>query len=161
MRRLLLAFAITVLGCSRPDPPTLTPEQAKVTRISPEGLEVEVRLEAYNPNSIDLSARSLKAKVTLDGKYHVGDVKAATTVKLPAHQKTTLDIPLSVKWTDLSGLISLAASNRAVPYELDGTVELGGDALSLDVPFKMGGTILHDDLVRATIKSLPKIPGLP
>jgi LEA14-like dessication related protein len=163
MRRWILAFAVAVaaLGCSRPDPPTLTPEQAKVTRISPDGLDMEVRLEAYNPNSVDLSARSLKAKVTLDGKYHVGDVKSAAKVVLPAHKRTKLEVPLSVKWTDLSGLISLAASNRAVPYELDGTVEVGGDALSLDVPFKLRGMITHDELVRATMNSLPKIPGLP
>src|SRR5689334_18078330 len=93
MRRLLPAFAFAcslALGCSRPDPPTLTPEQATVTHISPDGLDVDVKLEAYNPNSIDLSARSVKAKVTLDGKYHVGDVKTAAGVKLPAHKRTQL-----------------------------------------------------------------------
>ena len=82
-------------------------------------------------------------------------------VSLPAQKRTRIDVPLSVKWTDLSGLLVLAASNRGVPYELDGTVELGGESLSVDVPFKMGGTIPHDELVKATIKSLPKIPGLP
>src|SRR5215475_11756493 len=121
MRALLLAFAIIALGCSRPDPPTLTPEQAKVTRISPDGLDLDVQILAYNPNSSDLTARSLKAKVTLDGKYHVGDVKAPAKVSLPAQKQTRFAVPVSVKWTDLSGLIALAASNRGVPYELDGT----------------------------------------
>src|SRR6185369_14925096 len=101
------ALAITALGCSRPDPPTLTPEQAKVTRVSPDGLDLQVQLQAYNPNSVDLSARSLKAKVTLDGKYHVGDVRAPAKVLLPAQKRTRLDVPITVKWTDLSGLIAL------------------------------------------------------
>lgn len=161
MRALILAAVVAVLGCSHPEPPTLKPEQAKVTSISPDGLDLQVRLEAYNPNSVDLSARSVKAKLTLDGKYHVGDVKVPTKVKLPAGKRTLLDVPLSVKWSDLSALISLGTSNRGVPYELDGTVELGGDALSVDVPFKLGGTITHEELVRATMKSLPKFPGMP
>src|SRR5262245_61012468 len=124
MRALLLALAITALGCSRPDPPTLTPEQAKVTRISPDGLDLQVLIDAYNPNSIDLTARSLKAKVTLDGKYHVGDVRAPAKVSLPAQKRTRIDVPLSVKWTDISGLFALAAQSRGVPYELEGTMEL-------------------------------------
>lgn len=163
MRALILAAALALAGCSRPEPPTLTPQQAKVTSISPDGLGIQVALEAYNPNSVELAARSMKAKVTLDGKYHVGDVKVATPVKLPAEKRTKLDVPLSFKWTDLSGLVALAAGNKGVPYEVDGTVELGGDSLSVDVPFKMTGTISHDDMVKATLKSLPKIPipGMP
>jgi LEA14-like dessication related protein len=157
MRALLLAAALTACGCSRPDPPTLRPEQAKVTSVTPAGIDLLVRLEAENPNSIELSARSVKARVMLDGKFDLGTVKVASPIKLPAHKRTKLDVPLSVKWRDLSGVIALVTSNRSVPYEVDGTVELGGDALSLDVPFRIGGTVSHDELVRATANGLPKI----
>jgi LEA14-like dessication related protein len=162
MRALVLALALAVSGCSRPEPPTLTPEQARVTSINPAGIDLSVRLEAYNPNSVDLSARKVVARVKLDGRIDLGTVKVPTALKLPAQRRTKLDVPLSVKWSDLSLVIGLATSNRSVPYEIDGTVELGGDALSVDVPFRIGGTISHDELVRATANSLPKIsiPGL-
>lgn len=165
MRALVLALvlALAVLSCSRPDPPTLTPEQARVTSITPAGIDLMVRLEAYNPNSVDLSARKVVARVKLDGRIDLGTVKVPTALKLPAQRRTKLDVPLSVKWSDLSLVMGLATSNRSVPYEVDGTVELGGDTLSVDVPFRIGGTLTHEELVRATVKSLPKIaiPGLP
>jgi LEA14-like dessication related protein len=163
MRALVLALAVALAGCSQPEPPKLTPEQAKVTSISPAGIALNVRLEAYNPNSVDLSARKVVARVKLDGRIDLGTVKVPTALNLPAQRRTKLDVPLSLKWSDLSFVIALATSNRSVPYEVDGTVELGGDAFSVDVPFRMGGTISHDELVRATANSLPKIsiPGIP
>lgn len=163
MRALALALALAVSGCSRPDPPQLTPEQAQVKSLTPAGIDLLVRLEAYNPNSVDLSALSVKARVKLDGRMDLGSVKVATPLSLPAGKRTKLDVPLSVRWNDLPSVVVLATSNRSVPYEINGTVELGGDVLSVNVPFRMEGTISHDEMVRATVKSLPKIsiPGMP
>ena len=160
---LALALALTATGCSRPDPPKLTPLQARVTSITPSAIDFNVQIEAENPNAVDLSARKVVAQVKLDGKIDLGAVKVSTALNLPAHKRTKLDVPLSVKWKDVSSIVALATSNRSVPYEVLGTVELGGDTLSLDVPFRIGGTISHDELVRATVKSLPKIPlpGMP
>jgi LEA14-like dessication related protein len=165
MRSLLraAALALALAACSRPEPPTLTPELATVTRVTPAGIDLQVRLDAYNPNGIEISARSVKANVMLDGKYDVGTVTVPMPLSLPAKKRTRLDVPLSVKWRDLTGLAALAASNRGVPYQLDGSVSLGGDTLNVDVPFRMGGTITHEQLVQAVTNSLPKlpIPGLP
>lgn len=134
-----------------------------MTSLTPAGIDLLVRLEAYNANSVDLSALSVKARVKLDGRMDLGAVKVATPLNLPAGKRTKLDVPLSVKWNDLPSVVVLATSNRSVPYEINGTVELGGDVLSVNVPFRMGGTLSHDEMVRATVKSLPmiSIPGMP
>jgi LEA14-like dessication related protein len=162
MRSPLLAAALALAACSRPEPPTLTPVRATVTAVTAAGIDLRVRLDAYNPNGIDLSTRTVKANVMLDGKYDVGSVTVPTPLKLPAKKRTQLDVPLSVKWHDLTGIASLAASNRGVPYQLDGTVALGGDTLNVDVPFRMDGTITHEQIVQAVNNSLPKLqlPGV-
>jgi LEA14-like dessication related protein len=160
MRALIVAAALAACGCSRPEPPALTPEQAQVTSIGPSGVDLAVTLEAQNPNSIDIATRSVTAKITLDGKFDLGTVKVATPLTLPAHKRTKLIVPLAVKWNDLSGLVSLAMQSRAVPYAVDGSVTLGVEALSFNVPFHIGGAVTHAELVQATARSLPAL-GLP
>jgi hypothetical protein len=90
----------------------------------------------------------------------VGTVSIPHEVKLPAKQKTTMSVPLSIAWSDLGNVASLVLSNRDVPYTVDGTVTLGGDLLDVKVPFRITGTVTHEQLARAAQKSLPNIPGL-
>jgi len=155
-----LIAVLALAGCAKPDPPKLTPERAKVTSVTATGIGFELELDAYNPNAVTLSTRKVDAKVTLDGKYDMGKVTVATPLELPAKKHTKLTVPVSTKWSDLSSVAALAASNRTVPYRVDGTVQLGGDTLNVDVPFHMDGTVTHEQLVQATLNSLPKIPGL-
>ncbi|AUX40599.1 hypothetical protein SOCE26_020000 [Sorangium cellulosum] len=163
MRSLLLAAALTLAACSRPDPPTLRPELAAVTAITARGIDLRVQLQVYNPNGIDLSTRSLKANVLLDGKHDVGTVTVPAPLKLASKQWTRLDVPLSVKWQDLTSIAALTAQRRGVPYQVDGTVAIGGETLNVDVPFRLTGTITHEQLIQAVQNSLPglPLPGLP
>ena len=161
MRLLAVALslvALVVVGCSKPDPPVLTPQSAKVTGVTFAGVSLELRLEAFNPNSSELSARSVTGKVVLDGRVDLGTAKVASAIRLPAGARTTLDVPLALTWTDVSALAVLASSNRAIPYTIDGTVTVGGERLNVDLPFHMDGSITHEEMVQATSRSLP--PGV-
>src|SRR5512132_2132749 len=109
-RHLFFAAAIALVACAKPEPPRLTPLSARVTAISPLGIDVELKLDAENPNASDLSARSVTATITVDGRFTLGSVTVPHAIKLPAHKKTTLDVPVSSRWKDLSGLVSLAAT---------------------------------------------------
>jgi LEA14-like dessication related protein len=158
----LLAAATVLLAsaCQRPDPPILTPRSAKITAITPQGVDVLADLDVENPNGFALSARSVSAKVKLDGKYDVGSVKVASPLSIPAHKTAHLSVPLSFHWTTIAALGALAAAPQSVPYDVDGTVEIGGESLSVDLPFHVSGTLTHEQLVQAAVGSLPKIPGL-
>ncbi|MDC0682979.1 LEA type 2 family protein [Sorangium atrum] len=158
VRSPLLAAAITLIACSRPEPPTLKPELAAVTAVTAQGIDLRVQIQAYNPNSIDLSTRSMKASVLLDGKYDVGTVTALTPLDLPAKKWTRIEAPLSVKWKDLTSIAALAAQSRGIPYQVSGTVAIGGETLNVDVPFRLAGTITHEQLVTAIGNSLPGLP---
>ena len=54
---------IAACACTKPQPPQLTPKEAKVTSVDISGFDLRVKMEAVNPNGIDLSVRSVVAKV--------------------------------------------------------------------------------------------------
>jgi LEA14-like dessication related protein len=157
---MLLLLVSTAGACSKPDPPKLTPERVTLSGVSDDGVDLQVELSALNPNRVDLSAQSLTVKLSCDGR-EAGSTTMDHPVSLPAGQTTKLDVPLHVKWAAASTLPSLAATGRDVPYAVDGTVGLGGDLVHVDVPFHMTGTVSKDDLLRAAVRSLPQIPGMP
>ena len=159
-RRLFYAAAFALVACAKPEPPRLTSLSAKVTGVSVQGIDVDLKLEAENINDSDLSARSVTATITLDGRTTLGSVTVPNKIKLPAHKKTTLDVPVSSRWKDLSGVATLAAAGKDIPYTMDGTVELGGDTLNINLPFRVTGIVTRAQLAQAALNSLPKIPGL-
>lgn len=156
-----LLAALVITGCSGPEPPTLTPVSGAITSVSPAGLGLRVKLEAYNPNSFALTTRDMTAKVTLDGRYDAGTITHRQPLELPAQKRTVLDIPVTMTWRDITGLAGLAAAGRDLPYTVEGTVAVGGEKLNVDVPFRIAGTVTQKQLIQATMSSLPQIPGLP
>jgi LEA14-like dessication related protein len=164
---LLVAFALVlvaasfVVACSKPEPPVITPKEASVTAITGTGVDLRASLEAYNPNRIALDARTVTAKMVLDGKYDLGTVTIPHAIALPAGARVTLDVPVSIKWNDFAPLLTLAASNHDVPYEITGTVNVGGEKINFDLPFSVKGTMTHAQIVQATMRSIPQIPGMP
>jgi LEA14-like dessication related protein len=159
---LLLSMVVLLIGgaCSKPEPPKIVPKEARVTAIGPAGLEVLLKVEATNPNSITLSAQSFTGKAKLDGKYEMGTVTVDKPVTLPPNTPTMIDVPMTIPWTDAKVLASLVSVQRPVPYVVDGSVKVGGERLQVDVPFTLSGSITRDQMVGAAVKSLPVIPGL-
>ena len=162
-RPLILAAAAALAlsacsSCSPPEPPTVTPVSGKVTGITPAGIDVEAKLEAYNPNDFDLSVKSFTADVTLDHQYDIGKVSSAHAVNLPAKKKTRFDIPISVKWNDVATLVPLGLSNRDVPYDADGTVKVKAQSIDVDLPYKISGVVTHAQIMQAVSRSMPKLP---
>src|SRR5688572_3688800 len=51
-----MILVIALSACSRPQPPTLTPEVARVVAVSATGLDIDVEVKVDNPNTIPLTA---------------------------------------------------------------------------------------------------------
>jgi LEA14-like dessication related protein len=157
MRSLFLASALLAAGCSKPAPPTIVPDSATMTSMDMLAVHLDVALTATNPNAVDIPVHDVTAKIVVGQKFDLGTATIPNAVTLPAGKSTKLDVPMSVKWTDMSALAQLAAGSAAIPFTVDGTVNLGGDALSVSVPFHIAGTVSHDQLVGAALNSLPAI----
>lgn len=154
------ASLLALAACSKPDPPVLTPKSARVTQVSLAGVDLVLEVEAFNPNNVELAARTVSGKVVLDGRYELGTATVATPIRLPGGTRTDLAVPMALTWKDVSTISTLAASNRSVPFTVDGTVTIGGEHLNIERPFHLEGTLTHDDLVKAAQRSIPGLPGL-
>jgi LEA14-like dessication related protein len=150
-------LSIALAACSKPAPPTIVPESAAVTSMDVLALHLDVTLTATNPNAVDLPVKSVTGKVVVGQKYDLGTATIPEALTLPAGKATKVDVPMSVKWTDMAALATLAAGAATIPFTVDGTVDLGGDALSVSVPFHIAGSVSHEQLVGAALNSLPNI----
>jgi LEA14-like dessication related protein len=165
MTRFARGFAASVLivgvvACSKPQPPQLTPKSAQITAVDLTGFDLRVKMDAFNPNGIELSVRSVVAHVVVDGTQDLGTVTSSQPFVLPANAHTLVDVPLNVKWKGIGSVAAIAQSKRPVPYTVDGTATIGGEHLNVDIPFKLQGTMTAEQLQQATMKSLQGIPGL-
>lgn len=164
--RRLLFFAglagalLAASACSKPEPPTLVPKEAKVTAIGPLGLDILLRIEATNPNRITLSTQNVTGKATLDGKWDLGTVTVAQPLVLPPNVPTTIDVPMKLPWSDVKALGALATATGPMPYTIEGTVGVGGEKLNVNLPFSISGTITREQIASAALKAMPALPGL-
>lgn len=155
----VFAFAVAlVVGCSRPSPPTLSPERVTVTRIDPQGIGLQLEMTAVNPNVRDLSVSAVSSRIVIDKTHEVGRVTVPGEILLPAGRATMLEVPVSIGWSDIGLLAQLAATGGAVPYSVDGTIAMGGLLGPLGVPFHLEGAISHNQLVQAAINSMGRLP---
>jgi len=142
-------------ACSRPKPPTITPEKGEITSVGPDGVHLTLYLAVENPNRFDLAAHSVTGSVVLDGKYNVGTVAVSQPFALPSAQVTRLSVPTTLALRDVPTVVGLALSNRDLTYDVNGTVSVGSDKLNVDLPFHLSGQLTHEQLLRATMNSLP------
>jgi hypothetical protein len=147
--------ATLAAACSKPAAPTLAPAKVTVTRVDLTGITLDVVVDATNPNSADLSASGVSSHLVVDKTHDVGTVTVPKTIALPAGKTTRLEVPVSLSWADIGLLAQLAGRSAAVPYSIDGTLEMGGDLVHVGVPFHMDGTITHEQIVGAAMNSLP------
>ena len=156
MRSRLVVLTL-VAACSKPAPPTIVPQKATLTRVDLQGVSLVLELSATNPNASDLTVSDVSSRVVV-GKVELGSLNLPKTMTLPAAKTTTLDVPLSVSWPDVAVLAQLAAGGGAVPFTVDGTLDMGGSLLHVGVPFHYEGSVPHDQIVGAALKSIPGLP---
>lgn len=154
-------LALALFACEKPSPPKIKPESAIVKSVDAKGLTVEITLDAHNKNSVPLYARSVTAKIMLDGKIDLGEVEVPTEVKLPSEKHTAVVAPLTLKWNDVLAIGLLAAQKPVIPFTVTGTAEVGTDDLNFKVPFETEGTLTREQLTAITANAIPTIPKLP
>lgn len=152
---------VSITACSKPEPPKIVPKEARVTAITPAGIEVALKVEATNPNSVTLQAQSFTGKAKLDGKWELASVTIVKPVVLPPHAPTMIDVPLTMPWQDTTALVAMATAQKPIPYVVEGTVTVGGESMNVEVPYAVSGTVTREQLAAAAKKAMPQIPGLP
>jgi hypothetical protein len=146
---------LVLAGCSTVARATVVPDHASIERIDAHGVALAVTLVVTNRGTEGGFVREIAAHVVLDRHFDVGTISLQRSTALPRGKPIEMTVPISVKWGDVAPLIVLAASDRSVPYAVDGTVSIGGAIVHFEVPYRLQGSLTHEQILRATRRSLP------
>jgi LEA14-like dessication related protein len=156
-RALALALALPLGACAAPEPPRLKPEAVQITSVSPTTLGLRLQLDAFNPNGIGLTVRSLSAHVTLDDRVDLGDAEVPSGLSLAPKAHSPVVADLQLPWRNAPEVAKLAAGRPSVPYRVDGKVRVGGERLNVELPFRLDGVLTREQVLQAGVKGLSNL----
>jgi LEA14-like dessication related protein len=153
-----LLFVLSLAaGCSKPEPPTLTPRSAHVNALKPDGVQLALVLAAHNPNRFPIVASSVNASFELQDGTPLGSGQSVEAFTVPAHGDRDLQAVLDVRFTSLSVLAPYALAAKPLPYRLRGSARIGGESLNVDVPFSIEGQLTAEQVIGAGLSGAPKL----
>jgi LEA14-like dessication related protein len=155
-RSFVILFALALASCVKPTPPTVTPKALRVVTIRPTGLELQVELDVYNPNSFPLVVSSVEGVVELGGGVELGRARSSLDGRIPAKTTTPVSSRISVSWTNLPALSPFLLTDQPVEYRFRGTAAVGGERLNVNLPFELQGKLTRAELLQAGIAALPR-----
>lgn len=124
--------------------PEVSVQQAKITGISLNGMDVDFVLGVKNPNPIGLSLDGLSYKLDIEEKTLLKG-KTAHKLKLAANGQSTLTLPLALAFKDMFDGASALVKQEKVRYALGGDIDFG----LFQLPYKTSGTL--------DVPSMPKV----
>jgi late embryogenesis abundant protein len=157
---LILTSALALVSCSKPEPPRVTPRTARVTAVSPAGIDLTLELEVYNPNAFPVTVSSVNGTLALGSGIELGRGQAAPGASIAAKGSSLVTSQLNVGWANIGALAPFAVSAQPVPYTFRGTASLGGGRLKLDIPFTLTGELTREQLLQLGLQGLGSV-GLP
>jgi LEA14-like dessication related protein len=156
LRALPSLILCAALACARPSPPVVTPEVVSVTRVDSDGVALAVGLAVYNPNAFPVTASSVQGTLWLSGNKRLGSGRAEPRQWIGARSTAKISSDVRIPWQDFPALREFLGQ-PSVPYQFRGEVTLGGDSLSLSLPFELSGQLSSAQLLAAGLRGLPSL----
>jgi len=150
----LLAVALALAACSKPEPPTIVPRSVRVSSVGPAGLTLAVELDVTNPNSFALSVHSVDGTLTLGDGVELGRAHAAPEAPIPAKGSALVPSELTVNLNNLAALAPFALLEQPVPYKFRGQAQIGGERLNVGVPFELAGELTRAQVIQLGLRGL-------
>jgi len=143
MRRILLAAAVAVAGCSALGKqalrdPVVTLQDVKVTGVGLNGGSLDVVLNVQNPNDFRLDATQLRYNVLVDT---VPFANGTTTQRFTVEGKKTqqVHIPITFTYAGVGQAGRQLMNTGSVNYTVKGDVTVGSPLGNVTVPFSQTG----------------------
>lgn len=101
-----------------------------------EGATLVFGLMVENPNPVAIAVDELVYELEVAGRSLTSG-KLENGAKVPARDKTIVEIPVAVKYSDLFSSVIQLLKNQASPYRLKGTARIG----PFKIPFDKAGEV--------------------
>lgn len=152
LRAALAGLAVMgAVACSRPQPPTLTPEVARVAQVSSSGIDLDVEVRVDNPNTFALHTRSVSGTLYVADGQKLGAGAAQPEQSIPAGGSALVPSRIHIAWQDVSALAPLLLK-ATVPYTFQGDVTLGSEDFNITLPFSLDGQLSRSQLLSAGLR---------
>lgn len=145
-----LIFSLA-LACS-PTMPTVTPQVARVLWVSPAGVRLVIEVDVHNPNSFALYADAIDGVIEVGPGSTLGYGQAYPRGTIPAEGVARVVTQVDVQWTNLGALTPFLVNPGPIPYVFKGKARVGGDGVSLAVPFEVNGQLTRAELIGAGLR---------
>ena len=149
-RGLLLLILLTLLLAScatvRPQAPKVQLVDLQLTQFTFSHATLKTSLELYNPNHFAIDVRRIAFTLDLGG-VRIAEGESTIPFTLPAGRSGQADLRLTSPYLNLLQLRRHLGKKKQLPYELRGSIKLGGFAFwGHTLPIHHRGTLSLDDL---------------
>jgi len=138
----LLAFSICFISCTSwiLENPSFALRRVSLSPFSSTETNLLLDLDVQNPNHFDLTLKSFGCSIYLKNA-EIGNGRLEKKVLIPSSSTTQIQVPLVVKFKDLSGILKIIFTERNLPYKIDGSANVSSVFGSLNFPFSKEGII--------------------
>ena len=98
-----------------------------------------IGLDVQNPNRCDLVLKSFECTIYLKNE-DIGKGRLENELLIPSSSTTRIQVPVDVKFKDLSGSLKTIFTGGDLPYKIEGTADVRTAFGSLNFPFSKEGS---------------------
>ncbi len=118
--------------------PDITLKDIKLVGLNQEGLDVDIYLSVYNPNSFDLHLKDYRYDLKIMS-LPLARGNSRTTYDFDSKSASDLRIPVKIPYNDLIEVLKRRPNPDAVPYQLHAEMTIGSAMGSFDIPINKSG----------------------
>jgi hypothetical protein len=152
-RRFLTGLVCVVLGCQKPQPPTVVPRVVRVAGVTATGMDFDVELDVHNPNNFPIAAEAVEGTLFVGADHELGRGSANPRASIAAGATGPVSSRIHIDWANITALAPLLTAEK-VPYQFRGEVVLGGKTIRLGIPFTLSGELTRSQLLEAGMRGL-------
>ena len=113
---------------------SLKVDKVKISDLSNDGFKAVVTFKIKNPNWIGLTVEQLEYSFLINNK-ELGSGKAESSISIPARGKSTVDVPVDVKLTEMSGSLFKIYLAGKMEYRIKGRAVFSAFWGNVEYPF--------------------------
>jgi hypothetical protein len=138
--------------------PNITLHHAELRGLSAWGINVMILLQVRNDNSYDVQIRNVNVNVLFGRGVHI-PVGFSPNQWLPAGQTVPVQVPVTIPWAALPGLVAETAGSFTIPYHVRGGADVTATrAFGIErdnYPVDESGAIPRQTIVDAARTAIP------
>jgi len=138
----LFVFFICLMSCATwiLENPSFTLRRVSLSPISFTESNLLLDLDVQNPNHYNLTLNSFGCSIYLKNE-EIGNGHLEKEILIPSSSTTQIQVPLAVKYKDLSGILKVIFTEHDLPYKIEGNANVSSVFESLNFPFSKEGII--------------------